>query len=330
VIRTRFLLVSSLICSLLCPGLSQAADCTSNVMIVLDRSCSMTSNSIMGKTRWDIAVDALNKLMTANTGKLRFGLAMFPNKTAVSPKCVQSTPLLAPAIGNEQAVATELTNNRPGSPCITNIDEGIKQASMEPSLRSSDRRSFVLLVTDGEQSNNCSGGPATANPLTIQYITDLYNQKVPTYVVGFDIGSNMAAQASLNSFAKAGGLPNTTGTTSYYPANNQAELEAALAKLASLTGGEVSLCRGMPCPDGRCLSATATCTAGFCVEPAPDLGGQGGNNDADGTDTGSLASGCNCQVGSAPAAASAGWSALALAAVLGLLRRRRRERSAHS
>jgi len=124
--RTRYLLAASVFCSLLLPARSQAQECTSNLLIVLDRSCSMTSNSIMGKTRWDIAVSAINKLAANNTGKIRFGLAMFPSKTTITPKCVQTSPLLVPALGNEQTVATLLTDNRPGAPCITNIDEGIK------------------------------------------------------------------------------------------------------------------------------------------------------------------------------------------------------------
>ena len=323
--RAKCLLAASVLCSLFLPARSHADDCTSNLMIVLDRSCSMTSNSIMGKTRWDIAVTAINNLIANNSGKLRFGLAMFPDKTSTTPKCVQTTPLLAPALGNEQTVSMLLTNNRPGSPCITNIDEGIKQASLEPSLFTTDRRSFVLLITDGEQSNNCNGGTPTADPLTIQYIKGMYDKKVPTYVVGFDIGSNAQAQKSLNSFATAGGLPNKNGATMYYPANNEAELESTLSQLASLTGGEVGVCRGMPCPDGRCLSATATCVSGFCEEPAPDLAGQGGgNDDAGGPSGGIVTTGCSCDIGNRTAASSAALTGILLSGALLVLARRRR------
>lgn len=323
--RPGYLVAATVLCSLLLPAQSQAQDCTSNLMIVLDRSCSMTSNSIMGKTRWDIAVAAINKLATNNSGKIRFGLATFPNKTSTTPKCVQTSPLLAPALGNEQTVATLLTANRPDAPCITNIDEGMKQAGAEPSLFTQERRSFVLLITDGEQSNNCNGGTATADPLTVQYIKALYDQKVPTYVVGFDIGSNAQAQKSLNSFAQAGGLPNTNGTTMYYPANNEAELESTLSQLASLTSGELGICRGMPCPDGRCLNANAMCVSGYCVEPEPDLGGQGGGGDAGGPGGGGgLNTGCSCEVGQRRAASSAGFVALLLSGVVLLRARRRR------
>lgn len=322
-IPKKLLLATSLACSVGASATSHAADCTSNLMIVLDRSCSMTSNSIMGKTRWDIAVDAINKLMSKNSTSLRFGLAMFPNKTTTSGMCVQNSPLLAPATGNNGNVSAQLTANRPDAPCVTNIDEGVKQAAAEQSLYATERRSFVLLITDGEQSNNCNGGTTTADPKTNQYIQELYNKKVPTYVVGFDIGSNMKAQTSLNSFAVSGGLPNTAGTTKYYPANNQAELEATLDKLAGQTGGEVSLCRGMPCPDGRCLSATATCTEGFCVEPVPPPGG-GGEEPVDPNGSGTVSTGCACQLGGISAAPPAGLLALALGGALTLFGRRRK------
>lgn len=322
--QIRHMLVASVLGSLLVPAVSQAQDCTSNLMIVLDRSCSMTTNKINGVTRWDIAVSAIKNLMAKNTTSLRFGLEMFPTKTTTSGMCVQNGALLAPAPNNDTMVSTLLANNTPGSPCITNIDEGIKQASQEPSLFTTDRRSFVLLVTDGAQSKTCNGGPATADPLTVQYIKAMYDKKVPTYVVGFDVAGDTAAEASLDNFAVAGGLPNTMGTTKFYPANNQAELEATFDQLAGLTGGEVSVCRGMPCPDGRCLSATATCMSGFCVEPAPDMAGQGGTDDGgSGTDGGSVASGCSCQIGGQTATSTAGLAALAIGGALVLLRRRR-------
>lgn len=83
----------------------------------------------------------------------------------------------------------------------------------------------------------------------------------------------------------------------------------------------------MPCPDGRCLSATAMCESGYCVEPEPDLGGQGGSSDAGEPGRGGLSTGCSCEVGQSRAASSAGLVALLLSGVA-LLRSRRRRRAA--
>jgi MYXO-CTERM domain-containing protein len=318
---TRGLLLPAVVCALLSPAPVRGDDCTSNLMIVLDRSCSMTQNSIMGKTRWQIAVDAINNLMAKNQGKLRYGITLFPDKKATKPQCVQTVARLAPDTGNEAKVSTALTDNTPGAPCVTNIDEGIKYAAAEPALYRQDRRSFVVLITDGSQAG-CNGGPAGADPLTVQYITQMYQKKVPTYVVGFDVGASMEAQSSLNSFATAGGLPNPKGPK-FYPANNQAELEAALDQLASLTTGEIGVCRGMPCPDQRCLHDGAMCVSGFCVEPRPDASATDGQPDLR-SDTGEqLSTGCSCQLGPGRAATSAGSAALLLAGALLLLRRRR-------
>lgn len=318
------------LCAGLCATLSArpsgAAGCpASNLVIVIDRSCSMTSNSIMGKTRWDIAVDAIKSMTTKYAGKLQFGLVMFPDKgiNENSKTCVQTMPMLAPGPGNEQQVVTLLTSNRPGAPCVTNIDEGIKQARDNMALYGTDRRSFVLLITDGAQSGGCNGGRAGADPLTNQYIKEMYDKKVPTYVVGFDIGTNTNAQASLNSFAMSGGLPNV-GTPSFIPANNQTELDAALDRIASSsTGGEFSICKGQPCPDNRCLTPGALCMNGFCIEPASADGGGGGDTDMGPDVAGTVATGCSCQLGGQSMAPSASLALIVGGGLLLALRSRR-------
>ena len=148
----------------------------------------------------------------------------------------------------------------------------------------------------------------------MQYITDAYNRNVPTYVIGFaENATNQAGKDALNQLADAGGVENSAGTK-YYPANTEVELDTVLAKLASLsTAGDTSVCRGMPCPDNRCLSATATCMDGYCVEPAaPDPENPGG---------GAVATGCSCQLGGHGAASTAGLATLLFAGAF--LRRRR-------
>ena len=49
----------------------------------------------------------------------------------------------------------------------------------DPTLYATDRRSFVVLITDGAQSSNCNGGRTTADPLTVQYLTELLQQEGP-------------------------------------------------------------------------------------------------------------------------------------------------------
>jgi hypothetical protein len=170
-----------------------------NLLIVLDRSCSMT-DVIGGKTKWQIAVAELTQLMTTYAGKIRFGITLFPDR--VMPNCTQSTIPFDPAPGNETPIGMLLNKSLattdmyyPNGPCVTNIDSAIAQASMEPAFSDTTRKSFALLLTDGEQSGcNAAGG---------------------------------------TQFANAGGVPNSG--PAYYDATDQASLDAALLKIANET-----------------------------------------------------------------------------------------------
>ena len=72
-----------------------------NLFITIDRSCSMR-DKVKGVRKWDIAVKAVNKLLTTFKGKIRFGLALFPDKTG--NKCLQEGAYIAPAPGNETKI----------------------------------------------------------------------------------------------------------------------------------------------------------------------------------------------------------------------------------
>jgi hypothetical protein len=58
-----------------------------NLLLVLDRSCSMTQPAGPGATKWQAAVAAINTLTTTYNGKIRFGLSMFPDTvTPAAPR----------------------------------------------------------------------------------------------------------------------------------------------------------------------------------------------------------------------------------------------------
>lgn len=206
-----------------------------NMIVVLDRSCSMTNVVSQGMTKWDIAVAALNKLTTDYNGKIRFGLTLFPD--TVGGNCGQGAIPIPIGTGNEAAIQTLLTSalaandpNFPDGPCVTNIDTGVQQASTDPALNDVDRKSFLLLITDGKQAG-CSA--AGGDPGTLMMITDLYQMRqVGTFVVGFGSGVDVA---QMNQFAVAGGVPNPDPTNDFYDASDQASLDAALTIIASQT-----------------------------------------------------------------------------------------------
>jgi hypothetical protein len=204
-------------------------DVPPNLLVVLDRSCSM-KDPVGTSTKWQIAVAALDDLTQTYQGKIRFGLTLFPDTDA--DKCNQGAIPIPVGASNEAAIRTLLDNsldtkdpNYPDNPCVTNIDTAMGQAQAEPAFKDTSRKSFALLMTDGQQANCAANVGDTA---TVASITDMHGKGVGTFVVGFGSG---VSQKALNSFAQAGGEART-GTTQYYDASDQASLESAFSAIA--------------------------------------------------------------------------------------------------
>jgi hypothetical protein len=205
-----------------------------NLLVVLDRSCSMTQVVSGGMNKWQIAVAALNKMTTDYAMKIRFGLTMFPD--LVTPNCGQDKIAIPVGPSNEMAIQTMLTSALkaadpyyPDGPCVTNIDTAMQQAQGEPAFMDMTRDSYALLLTDGNQAGCSSAG---GDPGTLKIIQDLYTQKVSTFVLGFGSGVD---PTQLNLFADAGGVPSGNATKHFYDAADQMSLDAALTTIASKT-----------------------------------------------------------------------------------------------
>lgn len=204
-----------------------------NLLVVLDRSCSMT-DAVAGSNKWKIAVAALNQMTTAYKGQIRFGLTLFPDK--VSPNCAQDQIPIPVGPDKEMEIQTLLTAALkasdplfPDGPCVTNIDTAMQQAQTEPAFTDPTRKSFALLLTDGKQSScTAAGGDAG----TLKIITDLATAGVSTFVLGFGNGVDVN---QMNQFAEAGGVPAMGGANKFYDAADQASLDAALTTIAQQT-----------------------------------------------------------------------------------------------
>jgi hypothetical protein len=221
----------------MCGGQEAKAEAVApNILIVLDRSCSMTEK-VNGVSKWAIAVKAIQTMTTNYTGKIRFGLTMFPD--LVAPNCEQDAIPVPVAPGTEATISTmlgnALVNNDPyfpNGPCVTNIDTAMQQAATEPAFTDPDRDSYALLITDGKQSNGCSAAGADAG--TTMIIKTMHDTAmVSTFVLGFG-GAIDANQ--MNTFADAGGVP-AGDPQKYYDASDQASLDMALATIADKTLG---------------------------------------------------------------------------------------------
>ena len=205
----------------------------SDLLVVLDRSCSMRSR-VDGTRKWVAAVGAIGNITQAFADAIRFGLILFPDQGDDS-RCGQGDIPIpigdanGPAIrGLLQAALDSDDPNWPDGPCVTNIDSAIQQASTDPAF--DDGRGHVLLVTDGQQSGcRLAGG----NNGTLEEIAALLNRGVSTFVVGF---GGEVSRRRLSEFAEAGGVPRA-GDPVYYQADDEAALAVALEEIGRAVAG---------------------------------------------------------------------------------------------
>jgi hypothetical protein len=218
-----------------CGAQAMAADpVPSNLLIVLDRSCSMNT-AVAGKTKWQHAVAAIDTLVANYKTKLRFGLILFPDLTA--PACgLSGIPIPVSdtaaddvtALLDKTLVTKKVADWYPGDPCVTDIDQGLATAATEPALADTTRQNYVLLVTDGRQTA-CGTTVAAREAACVKTIADMKAKNVSTFVLGF--GSAVDPE-HLNDCALAGGVPNA-GATKYFDAQDAATLDQALATIAA-------------------------------------------------------------------------------------------------
>lgn len=224
----------------------------SNLLVVLDRSCSMTAKLASGKTKWEAAVAALSAMTKTYAKKIRFGLTLFPDKTGEA--CVQEPTVLIPiGDGNETKITSLLTASLsksdmyfPSSPCVTNIDTGVLQAAKDPGLADKAHEAFTLLITDGEQSSGCMAGGGADG--ATKAIADLKAKNVPTFVVGFGSGVN---PTQLDAFATAGGEAASPTTPKFFKAEDQPSLDKALSTIAGKAIGCVFKLESAPPDPGK-------------------------------------------------------------------------------
>lgn len=187
----------------------QAEGVPPNVLIVLDRSGSMSS-TIGGMTKWAIAVASVNTMLANYGTQVRFGLNLFEPPTSGS--CAAGQVMVDVGPSTTSQIMSALSATGPGG--TTPIGGTLAALATYQPLRDSQRENYVLLLTDGEES--CGGnGTAAATALRGQ------TPEVKTFVVGF--GSGVDA-SELEAIAVAGGTGPATGGMHYYQADDAASL----------------------------------------------------------------------------------------------------------
>lgn len=210
-----------------CSGLNIGAEAVPpNVMIVLDRSGSMDNEIGSPPMRkWDIAVAAVNNLVSTFDNAIRFGLVLYQGQNDCDPGQVQV------AIGDMTAgmISSQLGINPSGNTPIADTLDALVGLG---DLQDPNRPNFILLLTDGQDTcpntGFCQRCVNAATALRGQA------QEVQTFVVGFGDGVD---PDTLNMVATAGGtaLP---GDPMYYQADNAQTLQDAFNDI----GGAVLSC----------------------------------------------------------------------------------------
>jgi len=188
------------------------------VLIALDRTGSMDGSvpNSGGKSRWQVAGEAVAAVLASYDGAVNFGLNLF--SACVGNGCAAGTivqPIGSTTAAINQSVAQ--TNTCHSGDNETVIGGTLQVLVGEPSLQDPARANVILLITDGH--DNCGGGG-------VQAATELLAQPVPVpvYVVGFSGGVNAS---ELENIAQA------AGTAPYYQADDATQLNNALQSIVA-------------------------------------------------------------------------------------------------
>ena len=214
-----------------------------HLMILLDKSSSMTDSLSSGGTKWAQAQPAIEHLITTYQNQILFGFDAFPS----SGNCDVDDPIVldisADFTANPTVTAAMWATSANGSStplyCGLNI---LSDATYAPRLNDPAATKFVVVVSDGADlcGDECCV-PDIFDPFnpaciaTSGEFSTLASELnsvhgIKTFVIGFDDpGGDNVSEDQLNAIAANGGTP----FTSFLLASNQSQLEAAFDQIAA-------------------------------------------------------------------------------------------------
>ncbi|HEX4515585.1 MAG TPA: vWA domain-containing protein [Polyangiaceae bacterium] len=217
-----------------------------DMLVILDRSDSMSSLVGTQGTRISLAVSAIQNITAAPTDTaLRFGFQTLP--AIGGAEC--STQLVVPiGDGHGAAISSAITTMNPQLDYGTPIGGALTSAvATLAQNKDPNRKQYVLLVTDGGECCSCN-----TNDYDVGVAQQLYTAGVETYVVGFGgdddpvllndlacaghTATNFATSCTCtNGACTASTSINAQTTPLYFKASDGTALKSALASIANQT-----------------------------------------------------------------------------------------------
>jgi hypothetical protein len=204
------------------------------LLVVLDRSGSMAEETTPGRTRWEDARDAVIAAV-GNAANLAWGLKVFPSIVSVVAACVANPGVeVGVGFGHAGAIGAALAHaGPPAAPLAsgTPTEQAIVAGGTYLQTVTTGLPKYMVLVTDGEPNCGDMGGvrlPEAALAATAKAMAAAAGAGIKTFVIGV---STSDLTANLNRLADAGGMPRALEPR-YYPAENRADLDAALQAIS--------------------------------------------------------------------------------------------------
>jgi hypothetical protein len=187
-----------------------------DVLILMDRSSSMNDDG-NGMTcaggcgpssKWSLLSAAVEDLMAQNP-RVNWGLALYGSDNACD---TGSGAVVGVGPRNAAAITAALAATTPGGEAPTG--DAITNAVADLQVIYDGLAKYILLVADGH--SGCGADEATANDAAATGIgIALTQSRIPTLVLGPDLGSDTVANFALDQWAASGGLASPADARSY-------------------------------------------------------------------------------------------------------------------